>query len=60
MSVWLAKYRWLFFAATFILLAVAFYFTFKDHDKTKPRNLRFLFGTTALSVSLIAYSFITN
>jgi len=60
MSVWLAKYRWLFFAATLVFLCVAFYYTYRDRNKVGPWNMRFLWGTTALSMVFIVYSFIAN
>lgn len=58
MSVWLAKYRWVFLALTVVFLAFAWYRTIRDGEKTGPWGRRMLVGTTALSIGLVAFTLI--
>lgn len=55
MSVWFARYRWIFFVATIVLLGFAYYKTYIN-KKCGPWSLRVLHGTTVLSVGLIVYT----
>lgn len=55
-AVWTAKYRWLFLAATIVLLAVAFYKAYRDRKKAGPWNMRVLYATATLSLGLVLYT----
>jgi len=55
MSMWFARYRWIFLAATVVLLGFAYYKTYTN-NRCGPWSLGVLHGTTALSVGLIVYS----
>jgi hypothetical protein len=43
---------------TFALLGVAFFKTYKGRKKTGPWSIGVLYGTTILSVGLVAYALI--
>lgn len=55
-AVWIEQYRWLFLAATIVLVVFAFYRAYRDRKKTGPWSLRFLYGTAALSLGLVLYT----
>jgi hypothetical protein len=59
-AVWLAKYRWIFMAITFIFLGFAFYKTYKNREKSGPWSIRMLYGTTALSVGLVVFTLVSG
>ena len=59
MSMWFAEYRWVFMAATVVLLGFAYYMTYKNRKKHGPWGMRILHGTTVMSVSMITYTFFT-
>ncbi|HFQ81955.1 MAG TPA: hypothetical protein ENK33_11380 [Desulfobacterales bacterium] len=56
MSMWFARYRWLFLVATIILLGFAYYSTYKNKKNNGPWSFRILHGTTALSLGLVIYT----
>ena len=60
LSVWFAKYRWLFLIATLVFLGLAFFMTYRDRKKTNPWNIGILVGTTLVSIGFIIYSLIVN
>ena len=62
MSLWFARYRWVFLVATLVLLGLAYFITYKDkRSKTGgPWNKRILHSTTVLSLGMIVYTLIFN
>jgi type II secretory pathway component PulF len=55
-AVWVQEYRWLFLATTIVLLAFAFYKTYRDRNKTGPWSHKILYATTVLSLGLVVYT----
>lgn len=60
MSIWFARYRWIFLVLTVLLLSFAYYKTYKNKKNCSPWSLRILHGTTVLSLGLILYSFLNS
>jgi hypothetical protein len=60
MSMWFARYRWVFLAASLILLGFAYYTTYTNRKKRGPWGMRILHGTTVLSVGMIVYTLFTT
>jgi hypothetical protein len=62
MSMWFAKYRWIFLVATIVLLGFAYFMTYKGRNKNKggPWNKRILHATTLLSLGMVVYTLIVN
>jgi len=59
MSVWFARYHWIFLAATIVLLGFAYYKTYNNKN-CGPWSLRILHGTTLLSLGLIVYTLLRS
>lgn len=60
MSIWLAKYRWLFLVITIALLGFAYYKTYSNRKTAGPWSLLILHGTAILSVGMIGYTLLMN
>jgi hypothetical protein len=59
MAMWFARYRWVFLAATAILLGFAYYRTYKGRRSAGPWNRRILHATAVLSLGMVAYALVT-
>jgi hypothetical protein len=57
---WFAKYRWVFLAATIVLLGFAYYKTYKGQKPGGPWSKCILHGTTILSLGMITYTLVFN
>ena len=60
LSMWFARYRWLFIVGTVILLSFAYYRAYKSREHNGPWNTPFLYGVTVLCVGMIVYTLVTN
>jgi len=60
MSMWFAKYRWVFLVATIFFLGFAYYKTYRNRKHTGPWSMRILHGTTVLSLGMIVYTLVIN
>jgi hypothetical protein len=62
LSIWLARYRWVFLLLTFVLLGFAYYRAYRDRRDGKggPPVLWPLHAVAALSVGMIAYHLLTT
>jgi len=59
MSMWFAKYRWLFLVATIVLLSFAYYKAYTSKKSRSPWSMRILHGTTVLSLGTVIYTVVT-
>ncbi len=60
MSMWFAKYRWVFLAATIVLLGFAYYKNYMGRKPGGPWSKRVLHATTVLSLGMVVYTLIFN
>jgi hypothetical protein len=56
MSIWFARYRWVFLAATIGLLGLAYYKTYRRRKPAGPWSRGILHATTVLSLGMLAYT----
>jgi len=60
MSMWFIKYRWVFLAATILLLGFAYYKTYMGRKPGGLLSKRILHATTVLSLGMVLYTLIVN
>lgn len=60
MSMWIAKYRWIFLVTTIFLLGLAYYKTYRGRKPAGTWSKRILHGTTVLSLGMIIYTLVFN
>lgn len=56
MSMWFARYRWVFMALTFVFLAFAYYKTYHNKKSCGFWSCWMLHGTTVLSLGMVIYT----